>query len=712
MQNYCGVGNFLEQIATDIISKDNAPQIGDISGFGIVQKEHKESLVEMALKAKDILASCLAELQQNDELHGVLSQASALSLKQSMTSLNPIHENHSDETFSMLLDLDIDLQSRNSGTSDVNKVSTYLEDLGLDHVKQHYLKGIGSESNLHFNDKWFEDALLKTSQWDDSLLAPPHNHALTSVSSQGVTPAATTTTFTTELPTSSLTQMPSFNEAVYHALQCFSKEDIKGGYSAISRARETVLHDIGFLKESESKVTSMARHLTKLNICGSLACVGETMEGKTSLQDIFKHWGFMDKTGVEDLTSLLLSLDETALNIGELPKSIDGHIFQSLRVEYSVKEVLVALLLKTNPTDRDSISQVMSAHIHTSYRMYRDIGRPDIAKQSLSRLRTVLQSFGDSPSLVPLALRLEDAKVMARQLDLGNAITYCKTIVNHLSSETNNDTGYNILLAQALLLGGCLMAHEHVDAVGATESYFERATKLAHQIHKKNSKSSGIFPTVAYFKLGEFASTVYASIDVRSETWNQRKANLAAREKESATMNAELEQLSKKAKKSRKDVDKDAVIALHRKVTECSKEIDMETREIKNNQDGLQKYLIVALESYCNALKLCPTSVTSLDYSKHVFKFIGLWFKNCQMSETQDMVNNLIQSSLKQIPSYHFVPLTYQIFSRIGNVDDSFQNTLRELVISICTEYPYHGVPQLIALENGNLVDKVEAAKR
>ena len=161
MQNYCGVGNFLEQIATDVIS--NAPQIGDISGFGIVENEHKKSLIEMALEAKDILASCLTELQQNDELHGVLSQASALSLKQSMTTLNPLHENQCDETFSMLLDLDIDLQSRNSAVSDVNKVSTYLEDLGLDHVKHHYLKGINSGSNLHFNDKWFEDALLKTS---------------------------------------------------------------------------------------------------------------------------------------------------------------------------------------------------------------------------------------------------------------------------------------------------------------------------------------------------------------------------------------------------------------------------------------------------------------------------------------------------------------------------------------------------------------------
>lgn len=120
----------------------------------------------------------------------------------------------------------------------------------------------------------------------------------------------------------------------------------------------------------------------------------------------------------------------------------------------------------------------------------------------------------------------------------------------------------------------------------------------------------------------------------------------------------------------------------------------------------------IALESYCNALKLCPTTATSLDFSKHVFMLIGLWFKNCQRDETKDAVDDLMQTSLFQIPTYHFVPLIYQIFSRIDTDDNAFQHTLHKMIIGISRDHPYHCIPQLIALSNGNLASKVEAAKR
>jgi ataxia telangiectasia mutated family protein len=120
----------------------------------------------------------------------------------------------------------------------------------------------------------------------------------------------------------------------------------------------------------------------------------------------------------------------------------------------------------------------------------------------------------------------------------------------------------------------------------------------------------------------------------------------------------------------------------------------------------------MALESYSNALRSCPTTAMSLDYSKHVFKLIGLWFKNCHRAETQDLVNNLVEESICQIPTYHFVPLIYQIFSRIDNDDSSFQNTLQKFVLQISIDHPYHSIPQLIALSNGDIENKVEAVKR
>jgi hypothetical protein len=156
-----------------------------------------------------------------------------------------------------------------------------------------------------------------------------------------------------------------------------------------------------------------------------------------------------------DLKSLLLSLDETSLDIREQPIAINGDYFRLFKLDHSVKEVLMSLLWKTFPNERSSISQAMKVHVYTSSKMYRDFGRPDVAKQSLSRLRALLTIFEDTTSIIPLALRLEDAKVMACQSDFGNAIIHCKTIVNYLTDNETADVDHSSLLARSLLLGGC-----------------------------------------------------------------------------------------------------------------------------------------------------------------------------------------------------------------------------------------------------------------
>jgi ataxia telangiectasia mutated family protein len=511
---------------------------------------------------------------------------------------------------------------------------------------------------------------------------------------------------------------PDYYESVYRSLQSFVRHDTAGALASIANARQTVLSGIGLLEGSESTSRSMSNHISKLNVLSSLSVLGEILDGKVSLQNVLQHWGFADEAGIKDFKSLLLSFDEASLDIREQPIAVDSARFRSLRIDLSTKEVLLKILLRRFPQDRDMISQAIASHIYSSCRIYRDIGRPDVARQTLSRMRNLLQVVQSqempNQSSIPLMLRLEDAKVMARQLDFDNAITHCKTIVNHLSNAKNLDADFNNVLVRALLLGGCLMAHEHVDAIGTMESFFDRAAKLSHRAHEEDSDpSSLIHATTSYFKLGEFASGIYSSVNARvaSEAWKQRKANQIEREKEVAAMQNECAQLEKKYKRSKKQVDVDAFNVASHKLSTLSKEVDLDGREIRNTQDSLKKYLGMAVESHCNALKLCPTTATSID--KHVFKLIGLWFENCQKPDTHNIVNDLLKSNACLIPTYHFVPLIYQIFSRIDENDSSgcFQSTLHKLVVNICAEHPYHGIPQLIALSNSNLANKVEAAK-
>lgn len=60
---------------------------------------------------------------------------------------------------------------------------------------------------------------------------------------------------------------------------------------------------------------------------------------------------------------------------------------------------------------------------------------------------------------------------------------------------------------------------------------------------------------------------------------------------------------------------------------------------------------------------------------------------------------------LLQVPSYKFIPLTYQISSRVGLGDDgSFRAVVHKLILRLCREHPHHSLLQLLALANGEKV--------
>ncbi len=132
----------------------------------------------------------------------------------------------------------------------------------------------------------------------------------------------------------------------------------------------------------------------------------------------------------------------------------------------------------------------------------------------------------------------------------------------------------------------------------------------------------------------------------------------------------------------------------------------MNARELMSVEHSMHRYLQLAVESYCNAIKVAPDTMTEI--SKYVFQLISMWFKNCQRKEKQDIVNRIIKSSLSSIPSYRLVPLTYQLFSLIDEVqkDDNsdFQSILHDVVCKICSEHPYHSIVQILALSNGQQI--------
>ena len=50
---------------------------------------------------------------------------------------------------------------------------------------------------------------------------------------------------------------------------------------------------------------------------------------------------------------------------------------------------------------------------------------------------------------------------------------------------------------------------------------------------------------------------------------------------------------------------------------------------------------------------------------KHISKFLSLWFAKCHQQDYAEIMVNVIDKTIHQIPSFHFVPLPQQLWTSV-----------------------------------------------
>ncbi|KAH0892896.1 hypothetical protein HID58_055325, partial [Brassica napus] len=91
--------------------------------------------------------------------------------------------------------------------------------------------------------------------------------------------------------------------------------------------------------------------------------------------------------------------------------------------------------------------------------------------------------------------------------------------------------------------------------------------------------------------------------------------------------------------------------------------------------------------------------------TRSVFRQVSMWFN---LASQKDVIDNML-STISEVQSYKFVPLVYQIASRLGSSRDesgsnSFQSALVSLLRKMAIDHPYHTILQLLALANGDRI--------
>ncbi|XP_019197209.1 PREDICTED: serine/threonine-protein kinase ATM-like [Ipomoea nil] len=124
-------------------------------------------------------------------------------------------------------------------------------------------------------------------------------------------------------------------------------------------------------------------------------------------------------------------------------------------------------------------------------------------------------------------------------------------------------------------------------------------------------------------------------------------------------------------------------------------------------EDYRDNFLNTALDEY----KQCLVIGDKYDV-RVVFRLVSLWFN----LSTRSIVVDSMLCTANEVQSYKFVPLVYQIASRMGNTKDghgpqSFQFALVSLVKKLAIDHPYHTIFQLLALANGDCIKDKQRSK-
>ncbi|KAG0491470.1 hypothetical protein HPP92_004868 [Vanilla planifolia] len=279
--------------------------------------------------------------------------------------------------------------------------------------------------------------------------------------------------------------------------------------------------------------------------------------------------------------------------------------------------------------------------------------------------------------------RLEEAKILRAQGQPDMAINLAKYLLQNYQMEEEASNIYR-------LIGKWLAETRSSNSRTILEKYLKRSVELLETGGSKDQKYISR-QCQTFFQLAHYTDSLFKNYEERLAS-NEWQAALRLRKHKTK----ELEVLIRRMKSSTKAKRTDYSV----KIQELQKQLSMDREEAERLQDDRDNFLNLALEGY----KRCLVIGGKYDL-RVVFRIVSLWF-------SLHMRHNVVESmssTAMEVQSYKFLPLVYQIASRLGISKEgeeliSFQNALLFLVRKMAIEHPYHTIFQILALANGDRI--------
>lgn len=321
-------------------------------------------------------------------------------------------------------------------------------------------------------------------------------------------------------------------------------------------------------------------------------------------------------------------------------------------------------------------------HLLESAATLRKVSRFSQAASALHEFKFLCAEIGEHSNLYWLG-RLEEAKLLRAQGQYQMAINLAKYISQNYQMNENTSDVFR-------LIGKWLAETRTSNSRTILEKYLKHAVTLAEDCMARG-KVSTTKRSQMHFHLAHYADALFRSYE---ERLNSSEWQAAMRLRKHKTK--ELEALVKRLRSSKKGEKTDCSA----KIQELQKQLAMDKEEAEKLQEDRDNFLSTALDEY----KRCLVIGDKYDV-RVVFRLISLWFS---LSIKPIVVDSLL-STISEVQSYKFVPLVYQIASRMGSTKEgqgaqNFQFALISLIKRLAIDHPYHTIFQLLALANGDRI--------
>ncbi|KAI3684521.1 hypothetical protein L6452_33745 [Arctium lappa] len=526
-----------------------------------------------------------------------------------------------------------------------------LQQIGCTHVLDMYCQGLmyrkgRFQDDLEFNELQFE-AAWRAGNWDFSVL---YMGADSPKPRQQI-------------------RHNHFNQRLHSCLRAFQEGDINEFNLNLKESKQELLFSI--YHASEESTEYIYSTIVKLQIFCHLGLAWDL------------RWAWLD--GKKDSHT-----EAQKLLSGPFTPNMDQLAW--LNTEWSCilnRAQLHMNLLEPFIAFRRVMLQILSCkdgtvqHLLESASILRKGCRFSQAAAALHEFKFLYVGMGGEYSKLYWLGRIEEAKLLRAQGQHEMAINLAKYISESFKSNEEAADVYR-------LVGKWLAETRSSNSRTILEKYLKNAVNLAND-HQATDKKSIARKSQTHFHLAHYADALFRSYEERL-TSNEWQAAMRLRKHKTK----ELEALIKRLKNSSKGEKTDYSV----KIQELQKQLAMDREEAEKLQQDRDNFLSIALEGY----KRCLVIGDKYDV-RVVFRLVSLWFGLC----TRQIVVNGMLSTIKEVQSYKFIPLVYQIASRLGSSKDSqgpntFQFALVSLLKKMAIDHPYHTIFQLLALANGDRV--------